>query len=129
MQLAPGTMVTPEIRLTRPLGAGAMGTIWGGEHLRLGRQVAVKFISDELMRVNPDARERFDREALVLKDVRHPNIVELIASGQAADGTPYIVLELMQGEPLIERLERDGVFDPAELSALVDQLASALDSL
>jgi eukaryotic-like serine/threonine-protein kinase len=129
MLLTPGTLVTPEIRLTRPLGSGAMGTIWGGEHLKLGRAVAVKFISAELLRENPDARERFDREAMVLQGFRHPHVVELIANGTSADGTPYIVLELMNGEPLIERLERDGVFELDALRMLLDQLAGALDSL
>ncbi len=106
-----------------------MGTIWAGEHLTLRRRVAVKFIAAELLAVNPQARERFDREAQVLTNFRHPHVVELIASGAASDGTPYIVLELMEGEPLINRLERDGVFELDDLRRVVEQLADGLDKL
>jgi serine/threonine-protein kinase len=129
MLLAPGTMISPELRLTAPLGAGAMGTIWGGEHLRLKRPVAIKFISPELLATNPQARERFDREAQVLTGYRHPNVVELIESGSTAGGMPYIVLELMQGEVLIERLERDGVFQLEDVGRVVDQLARSIASM
>jgi serine/threonine-protein kinase len=129
MLLHAGKRINHELCLTHELGAGTMGTIWAANHLRLGRQVAVKFISEELLATNPQARDRFNREAIVLADFRHPHVVELIGTGTTDNDTPFIVLELMAGEPLIDRLERDGVFELEELRIVLDQLAHALDAL
>lgn len=129
MELVPGTMVMPQLRLSRLLGQGAMGMIWCAERLDRGQHVAVKFMSAELMASDPTAIERFDREGEILKGIHHPHIVELLGHGRMRDGTPFIVLELMRGEPLVDELERSGVFELEETVRMIEQLASALDVL
>ncbi len=129
MQLAAGVMLTEQLRLSHELGEGAMGKIWAADHLSAQRRVAIKFMSAELAATNAQALKRFEREAVMLEGIRHPNIVELLSCGRAFDGTPFIVLELMTGVPLIDDLEREGLFELDELQQLVDQLAAALSAL
>lgn len=129
MQLSQGAEVTSLLRLNRQLGSGAMGTIWAAEHASLGRQVALKFMAAEFQIQNEHAYARFQREAEVLEGIEHPHIVRLLGSGQATDGTPYIMLELMDGEPLVDFLEREGLFELPIAISLVAQLSSALAAL
>jgi eukaryotic-like serine/threonine-protein kinase len=124
--LAPGTAVSPELRLEQKLGEGAMGSIWSAAHLSLGRTVAVKFVAAGLARDNPQAFERFQREAEVLEGFEHPHVVALYGRGQTPSGDPFFVMELLDGEPLVERLEREGVLTMTEMGRLVAQLGAAL---
>src|SRR5690606_8233055 len=78
----------------------------------------------------PTARERFEREARVLARVQHPNIVRLFDSGALADGTPYIVMELLAGESFVERLERTGTpLSLSQLTSLLEQVCAALEHI
>lgn len=129
MDLAPGTAVAPELRLAHKLGEGAMGSIWSAQHLGLGRQVAVKFVAANLRLENPQAFDRFQREAEVLDGFSHPNVVQLFGRGQTAGGDPFIVMELLDGEPLVDRLEREGVLAMPEMSRLVTQVGGALSAV
>ncbi len=129
MELAAGVMLTQQLRLSHELGEGAMGKIWAADDLVGQRRVALKFMSAELAATNAQALKRFEREAVMLEGINHPNIVQLLHCGRAVDGTPFIALELMSGEPLIDDLEREGLFELDELQLLVDQLSSALHTL
>lgn len=126
MAFHPGARVTPMIQLRRELGEGAMGSIWEADHLQLGRQVAIKFVSPTLAQENPQAYDRFKREAEVLVGFHHPNVVQFIEEGTTSDGHPFIVLELLAGGPLVDYLETDGVLTMDEMARLMDQLGSAL---
>jgi serine/threonine-protein kinase len=123
-------MIVGSAQLQRPLEEGGMGAVWVGQHIETRVPVAVKFMLDELAKAEPTARERFDREARVLAMIEHDHVVRLFEQGQLDDGTPYIVMELLSGESLVERLERtEKPFTLEQVSDLVGQTCDALDHL
>src|SRR5262245_18656234 len=95
MDLAPGIAINDGITLHHPLDAGGMGIVWIGRHARLRRDVAIKFITEELRAREPTALDRFRREAAVLRQVDSEHIVTSYGQGATEDGTPYIVMELL----------------------------------
>ena len=123
----PGMPVTPSVRLDRPLGAGAMGSVWLADHLTLGSQVVVKFMSHELAR-SADAVQRFSREAATAFQVRHPHVVQILDHGVTGDGIPFIVMELLEGRDLGKHLEH-GRLAPLEVARIVTQAGKALDRM
>ncbi len=126
MQPTPGTLINPRVRLLRPLSEGAMGTVWVGEHLTLHTEVAVKFISHELEKDDPQVLERFQREARAAAQIKSPNVVQMLDHGVTGDGTPYIVMELLEGESLADHLDRMGALGPPQAAMIVSQVARAL---
>lgn len=123
-------MVVGSAKLERPLDEGGMGAVWIGQHIASRVPVAVKFMLDELARDEPTARERFEREARVLALIDHDHVCKLFERGKLADGTPYIVMELLSGESLVERLERTGQpFSMDQVTELVTQTCDALDHI
>src|SRR5262245_31456144 len=88
-------------RIDRKLGEGGMGVVYAAEDERLGRQVAIKMIRSGLG--DPTARERMWREARSAAAVNHPNVCQLYEVGEA-NGELYLVMELLEGESLAERL-------------------------
>jgi tetratricopeptide (TPR) repeat protein len=107
------------------LGAGGMGVVYEAEDTRLGRKVAIKFLPDEA-NTDPDANQRFQREARVISTLNHPYICTLYDIG-LQEGKQYMVMELLDGQPLKERIER-GSLPPDEVVKLGAQLADALDA-
>ncbi len=91
-----------EIELLERIGKGGMGEVWRGRHRRLGREVAVKYIAEELL-VRPGFVGRFLREARLLARVRHPGVVAVFDAGEE-EGVPYLVMELVEGGSLTARL-------------------------
>ncbi|MBL9110512.1 MAG: serine/threonine protein kinase [Myxococcales bacterium] len=124
-QPEPGMMVTPNVRLTRPLGEGGMGTVWVAEHLALRTDVVVKFITGDLA-TNPEAMARFEREAAAASQVKSPHVVQTFDHG-TSNGLPYIVMELLEGEDLGDYLHHHGRMAPKAVVQLVTQLGRALD--
>ena len=124
-ELLPGLLVTPAVRLTRPLGAGGMGSVWVAEHLALKTDVVVKFMSKELAQ-SPDAVARFSREAAAASQVKSPHVVQTFDHGVTTDGVPYIVMELLEGTDLAQHLEKRGRMTLAEVNAIYTQVAKAL---
>jgi len=111
--------------IVRPLGSGGMGVVYEAEDTRLGRRVAVKFLPHELAR-DPQALERFQREARAASALNHPNICTIFAIEQH-EGEHFIAMELLEGETLATRLARQRL----EVSAVVEiasQIADALES-
>ena len=110
----PGDIVS-HYRIIEPLGAGGMGLVFKAEDIRLGRMVALKFLSAELER-DPLARERFEREARAVSALNHPGICTLYDIGEAGEGAdrrPFMVMELLEGQTLRERIGgRPMPFDP-----------------
>jgi serine/threonine protein kinase len=97
-----GDVVGSKYRLIHPLGIGGMGTVWRAEHLALKQQVAIKLLDVK----GPQAEraiKRFHREAQIAASVRHRNIVYISDFG-IDDGAPYLVMELLSGVPLSERM-------------------------
>src|SRR6202451_2522115 len=103
MALAPGKKLGP-YEIQSPLGAGGMGEVYRARDTRLERSVAVKVLPAHLSD-RPEAGERFEREARTISSLNHPNIGHLNEVGEQ-DGVRYLVMELLEGETLADRLRR-----------------------
>ncbi len=121
-----GMMVTPAVRLVRPLGAGGMGSVWVADHLALHTHVVVKFIAEDLAK-SPEALARFSREAAAAAQVKSPHVVQTFDHGVTDAGRPYIVMELLEGRDLAAHLEVSGPMPLAEIADVITQLARGLD--
>jgi serine/threonine-protein kinase len=102
-----------------------MGEVYRAEHVRLGREVAVKVLH-ELTSDNPEYRSRFEREARVLASLNHPNIATLHGLEEVGDST-LLEMELVPGETLAERIDR-GVMTSDEALPIFKQIAHALEA-
>jgi serine/threonine-protein kinase len=102
-----------------------MGTVWEGRHNTLGTRVAIKFIDAEYAD-SPEARARFDNEARAAANIQSKHAIQIFDHGLTAEGKPYIVMELLVGEPLDQRLERFGRLPLAETARILRQVARAL---
>ena len=91
-------------RLVHQLGRGGMGSVWFAQHLTLHSPVAIKLI-DPLIASHPEALARFMREARAAAALRSPHVVQILDHG-VDNGTPYIAMELLEGESLAARLRK-----------------------
>jgi serine/threonine-protein kinase len=118
-------LVGTSVRLVRPIAAGGMGSIWLAEHLTLLTPVAVKFLSIE-RGDDPGSHARFQREATAAAQLRSPHVVQILDHGVTEDGTPYIVMELLEGEDLSQRLQRVRTLSLPATASIVVQACRAL---
>ncbi len=123
MTLAIGTRLGP-YEILAPLGAGGMGEVYRAKDSRLGRDVAVKVLPQHLSS-NPEVRARFEREAKTVSSLNHPHICTLHDVGREGE-IDYLVMELIEGETLAERLTK-GPLPTAEVLRTGAQIADALD--
>jgi len=126
MKIAPGVAFS-HYRLLRHLASGGMGSVWVAEDLSLERQVAVKFISGAALEI-PGLRERFEREAKAAAGIASPHVVQILEHGVLPTGTryPYIVMELLEGMSLRQRLKAEGTLSLRDTAEVVGQVAKAL---
>ena len=108
-----------------PLGRGGMGVVFAAEDLRLGRRVAIKFLPEEAC-CEPEAVQRFLREARAISSLNHPHICTLHDIGDR-DGQQYMVMELLEGEPLKSRIAR-GPLPIDDVTLFGEHIADALDA-
>ena len=101
-----GSVLDGRYRIDTVIGTGGMGRVYKGEHTGIGRAVAIKVLHTDLSR-NREAAQRFQREALASGRLDHPNIVGVSDFGVLDDGSCYLVMEALEGEPVGKRLERD----------------------
>jgi serine/threonine-protein kinase len=111
-------------RLIRKLGEGGVGTVYEGEHIRLGRHMALKVLHPET--ASAEVIVRFFNEARAVNQIHHPNIVDVEDFVTAETGEHYLIMELLKGEDLRTVISREGVLDPARVSSIGEQMASAL---
>ena len=112
-------------RLLEVLGRGAMGTVYRALHVGLNREVAVKILRPDLAGDRTQV-ERLKAEAAMLASLDHPNIVRALDAGES-NGFPYVVMELVEGETLRDRLRREGRLPEDEALRITRGLADALE--
>jgi Tol biopolymer transport system component len=123
MTLHPGQRLGP-YEILAPLGAGGMGEVWRAHDTRLDRGVAIKILPAEFAH-NAQLRARFEREAKTISQLNHPNICTLYDVGRE-NGTDYLVMELVEGETLADRIAR-GPLPVGDVLRFGVQIAEALD--
>src|SRR3954471_14957873 len=124
MTMQAGTRLGP-YEIAAPIGAGGMGEVYRAKDTRLDRQVAVKVLPAH-MSSSPELRQRLDREARTISQLSHPHICTLHDVGHQ-DGTDYLVMELLEGETLADRLGRGPL--PLEQALRIGvEIAAALDA-
>jgi serine/threonine protein kinase len=123
--LSPGTVVAGRYRLDRLLGQGGMGQVWAVTHEVTLRTAALKFLNGPVHQ-RPERRRRFLREARAASSVNHPNVVQIHDFFELEDGTPVMVMDLLEGETLGQRLARE---HSLSLSAAVNVLLPVISAV
>jgi serine/threonine-protein kinase len=124
-----GTLLGERYRIESILGRGGMGVVFKArEETRGGRPVAVKILRPELAQSDPQFAKRFVREAKAAAAIRHPNVVEVYDVGEDSDGTTYQVLQLLEGEPLRDYIQRKGRLDAADALEILLPVMHALEA-
>ncbi|MFQ3592639.1 MAG: serine/threonine-protein kinase, partial [Gemmataceae bacterium] len=111
--------------IEKELGAGAMGAVYRGKYVKTGALVAIKVMAPGLGETNPKAVARFEREAAILKQLKHPNIVRYYGSGKY-NGMPFYAMEYIQGESMDRTIARRDRMSWEQVVELGKQLCSAL---
>jgi eukaryotic-like serine/threonine-protein kinase len=124
--LKPGELIQSRYRLIRKLGAGASGAVWHAKNELIDRDVALKVMRPEVAE-DDIALQRFFNEAKASGRVRNQSIVEILDLGQAEDGSPFLVFELLDGEGLDAYLNREGLMPPERALELFVGVARALN--
>jgi eukaryotic-like serine/threonine-protein kinase len=119
-----GAMLAGRYRLLEQLGVGGMGSVWKAEHLVLHSHVAIKIVDPDVARLEFNLA-RFLREAKTLASLRSPNVVQVLDFGSDAD-TPYLVMELLEGQTLGSRLTKKGRLSLAETSHVLRDVCTAM---
>jgi serine/threonine-protein kinase len=114
-----------QYRVASKLGEGGMGEVWRAEDTKLGRDVALKMLPDGFAQ-DPERLARFEREARVLASLSHPNIAG-IHGHEEVDGTHFLVMELVEGQSLAERIQQ-GPMPVDEVVRIAKQIAEAVEA-
>jgi serine/threonine protein kinase len=120
-----GTTLRGTYRILRTLDQGGMGMVFEAEHVRLKRHVAVKVLAQHLAK-DAHALARFNREAEIISQLQHPHVVQVSDFDTTEAGEPYLVMELLSGESLATRLERERCLLIADAVRLAYQASSGL---
>ena len=123
--LEAGAEISETYRILEKLGEGGMGAVYLAEMIRLPKQVALKVLH---VAADDAAKTRFRREAEIAATIRHPRIVEVLDYNFLEDGSPYLVMELLEGYDLRHRLDF-GPCEPAEALPILRDIGSALECL
>jgi eukaryotic-like serine/threonine-protein kinase len=116
------TLIGGKYRPLRRLGHGAMGEVWAAINIDTDREVALKLITSP----DPEFRMRLLREARAIGRLNHPNIVQILDRGETEAGEPFLVMQLLQGETLGQKLRREGALPEATAAGIALDVARAL---
>jgi serine/threonine protein kinase/Tol biopolymer transport system component len=125
MTIAAGTKLA-SYEVVAQIGAGGMGEVYQAHDTKLGRDVAIKVLP-EAFAYDAERLSRFQREAKMLAALNHPNIATIFGL-EHSDGVQYLVMELVSGETLQERVKRDGPVPIEEALVIAKQIAEALEA-
>ena len=120
-----GAILGGKYKILRKIGSGGIGVVYSAEHLHLGSQVAVKVLRGAAAR---DAAEiaRLRREAQVQVSIEHPNVVRTLDLDQMPDGSIYVVMELLRGHSLADKMHREGPIAPGFAVPVFRKVCAAL---
>lgn len=118
-------LVAGKYQLVRRIGRGGMGSVWEARHVTLGTSSAIKFIEAEYAD-SQEARSRFDKEAKAAATIQSKHAIQIYDHGVTDDGKPYIVMELLRGEPLDKRIERLGRLTLQDTATILQQVCRGL---
>src|SRR5688500_15442373 len=120
-----GEVVAGRYIVERRLATGGMCSVYVLRHRSLSRRFALKLLSPALAG-EPEVLARFRREAEIVAGLRHPNIVAVLDWDQLPSGAPFLVMELLEGEDLDQRLERCGPLSLPDLARIADEVLAGL---
>lgn len=120
-----GQVIDRKYRLDAKIGFGGMGDVYRASRLLIGDQVAIKILHATHVS-DPQAGERFRREAQAAARLKHPNAVSIYDFGVTDDGLVYLVMELVEGQSLRQIIKQQGPLPPATVSEITNQVCSAL---
>lgn len=120
-----GTIIANEYEVLGLIGTGGMASVYKARNKKNGTYVAVKIVHPTEM--TPTDIERLRREARALNSLVHPNIVKCHASGMLDSGEPYIILDLIEGKSLDQKIQDEGPVDPIWMLAAFRQICDGLD--
>jgi serine/threonine-protein kinase len=124
--LAPGTVIAGRYRVLEVIGEGGMGTVYRAEQPALRRQVALKVVRPELS-ADASMVARFEREAYASSRITSPHVVVVHDFGRDESGVLYLIMELLEGESLATRMEREGALSVSRSLAICRDVARALE--
>lgn len=122
-----GQTLGDSYRILSELDSGGMGTLLVAEQMRLNRRVAIKVLARHLAE-DSISMARFYREAAIISELQHPHIVSVLDFDRSECGSPYLVMELLQGETLADCLDVEGHLPLSEVVRIVGDVASALSA-
>ena len=125
-EYTPGDVISDKYRLLQLLGEGGMGSVWVAENMALKANIALKLIRADVAEAS--ANDRFLSEARLAARLQHAAIVRVFDFGKTQNDEPFIVMELLEGETLGQRLTRLGSIDPVELCQTLLPIIDALHS-
>jgi Protein kinase domain/Bacterial Ig-like domain (group 2) len=122
-----GTVLAGRYRLVQLLGSGAMGAVYVGEHLKIGRRDAIKVLRTSLAR-DTEAVARFTRGARNASQIHHPNVCTVYDFSDTSDGLQFLAMELVEGQSLTDLLQREGPLSAERAARIILQAAAALEA-
>jgi serine/threonine-protein kinase len=122
-----GQVIADRYRILSMLGQGGMGRVYLADHVRMGRKCAIKVISPEMAR-SEAAIARFNREAANASQISHQHVAQIYDFGEGPNGTLYLAMEFVEGEPLTTLIHREGPFTVRRAATLTKQVADALSA-
>jgi serine/threonine protein kinase len=122
-----GTVLSGAYQVERLIGEGGMGQVFAAIHLPSGHRVAIKILRGRFLR-DRGIIDRFLREAQAVTMCAHPHVVQLLDTGYAEDGLPFMVLTYLEGETLVDLLYRKGRFKELEAVQLLTPIIAALEA-
>lgn len=124
-EIAAGTVIGNQYRVDRVLGEGGMGVVYAVTHIKLNKRFALKLLKKDLAR-DPETRARFLLEAQAAGQIVHPNVVEITDYSSLPDGSAYLVMEFLDGQPLSKMIKLGGAIPALRAVSIIRDVASAL---